>query len=62
MEKKHVRAQIVNGDWEIKKYKIKKRCKEVGAVIKQNIKPCVYCFAIGAGAAVVYMIKDEYGF
>lgn len=59
MEKKRAKVQVINGDWEIKKYKIKKRLNELKIIVKENAKPCAYCFMFGAGIATVYFIKEQ---
>lgn len=59
MNRRRVRVQVVNGDWEIRKYKIKERLNEFKVVVKENIKPCAYCFMFGVGVATVYYVKKQ---
>ena len=59
MEKKRVRAQVINGDLEIKKYKVKKRIKEAKMYLKDNIESYAKCFVLGVGIAVVSIIKNK---
>jgi len=59
MEKKRVRAQVINGDLEIKKYKIRKQIKEIQKYVKDNAESYAKCLVLGAGIAVVFIIKNE---
>ena len=59
MEKKRVKAKVINGDLEIKKYKVKKGIKEVKMYLKDNFESYAKCFVLGAGIAVVFIIKNE---
>lgn len=57
--KKKVKAQIINGDWEIKKYKIKKEVKEFVKGSKDVLIITGKCFAIGVGIGTVILINSN---
>ena len=59
MEKKKVRAKVINGNLEIKKYKIRKRASDVKKYFKNNWESYAKCFAFGAGIATIYFIREE---
>lgn len=51
--KKRVKVQVINADWEIKKYEMRQKIKNLKEPAKQIAKVSLYCFAIGVGFGLV---------
>lgn len=56
---KKVKVEIVNADWEIRKFKIKRELKKASEVGKKSIKFCAKAFFSGAGFAVVFILRSK---
>ena len=60
MEKKRVKPQVINGDWEIKKHKIKKELKEFGKKAKPVIIEGGKMLLLGTGIGFAVIIGDKF--
>ncbi len=58
--KTKVKAKVINGDWEIKKYKLKKNVNTFVNAGKIGIKYCAKAFFSGVGFATVFIIKRKF--
>ena len=57
--KKKVKAEVINADWEIKKYELRQKCKN----FIQESKPIVVeggkFLMLGIGIGTVYLVKEN---
>lgn len=57
--KKKVKAQVINADWEIKKYEMRQKVKKIIAGSKEYVEIGVKCFAFGAGVGLIVIVNDK---
>lgn len=57
--KKKVKVEVVNADWEIRKFKIKKELSKISEVSGNGLKFCAKAFFSGAGFAAVFILRSK---
>ena len=57
--KKRIKCKVVNADWEIRKFKLKRGLQEFSKNSKECAKFCAKAFFSGAGFATVFIIRSK---